>query len=116
MCIIQSTITIIFFSKDKDEDNDEERIMHSKCDNIEIMINNKTDEVSGKRYVSFRNRHENDLETLTKSFPIVFDYLHQLYYKSHKINSNRGGSYIDSLDWINILKATINPINKQSNK
>ena len=65
-----------FFSKDKDEDNDEERIMHSKCDNIEIMINNKTDEVSGKRYVSFRNRHENDLETLTKSFPIVFDYLH----------------------------------------
>ena len=30
----------------------------------------------------------------------VFDYVHLLYYKSHKKNLNRGGSYIDSPDWI----------------
>ena len=30
----------------------------------------------------------------------VFDYVHLLYYKSHKINPNRGESYIDSPDWI----------------
>ena len=27
----------------------------------------------------------------------IFDCVHLLYYKCHKINPNRGGSYIDSL-------------------
>ena len=39
-----------------------------------------------------------------------------MYYKCHKINLNRGGSYIDSPDWIKSKKATINPINKKYNK
>ena len=46
----------------------------------------------------------------------VFNYVHLLYYKCHKINLNRGGSYIDSPDWIKSEKATINPINKKDNK
>ena len=39
-----------------------------------------------------------------------------MYHKCHKINPNRGGSYIDSPDWIKNKKATINPINKNDNK
>ena len=39
----------------------------------------------------------------------VFDYVHLIYYKCHKINLNCGGSNIDSSDWIN-------PINKKDNK
>ena len=35
----------------------------------------------------------------------VFDYIHLLYYKCHKISFNRGGSYIDSLDWIKNKKS-----------
>ena len=31
----------------------------------------------------------------------------------HKINLNRGGSYIDSSDWIKNKKAAISPINKK---
>ena len=46
----------------------------------------------------------------------VFDYVHLLYYKCHKINLNRSGSYIDSPDWIKNKKATINLINKKDNK
>ena len=45
-----------------------------------------------------------------------FDYVHLLYYKCYKINANRGGSYIDSPDWIKSKKATTNPINKKDNK
>ena len=30
----------------------------------------------------------------------VFNYVQLLYYRYHKINPNRGGSYIDSPDWI----------------
>ena len=39
---IQLTIANNFFSS---IDNDEERVMHSKKDNIEIMINDKVDKV-----------------------------------------------------------------------
>ena len=46
----------------------------------------------------------------------VFDYVDVLHYKCHKINPNRGGSYIDSPDWIKNKKATINPINEKYKK
>ena len=32
------------------KDNDEEHLMHSKSDNIEIMINDKADEVIEERF------------------------------------------------------------------
>ena len=35
-----------------------------------------------------------------KGSKFVFDYVHLLHYKCHKINPNSGGSYIDSPDWI----------------
>ena len=43
----------------------------------------------------------------------VSEYVHLLYLKCPKINPNRGGSYIDSPDWIKNKKATINLINKK---
>ena len=39
-----------------------------------------------------------------------------MYYKCHNIIPNRGGSYIDSPDWIKKNKAAINPINKKDSK
>ena len=72
-------------------DNDEERVMYSKKDNIEIMINDEADEDS------LKNRYQNNLESM-KGSEFVFDYVHLLYYKCHKINPNRGGSYVDSPD------------------
>ena len=36
-------------------DNDEERVMHSKIDNIEIMINDETDEVIVELFKSLKN-------------------------------------------------------------
>ena len=39
-----------------------------------------------------------------------------MYCKCCKINSNRGGNYIVSRDWIKIKKATANNTNKQDNK
>ena len=43
----------------------------------------------------------------------IFDCVHLLYYKCHKINFKQGGSYIDSADWIKSKKAVINTINKK---
>ena len=35
-----------------------------------------------------------------KDRELVLDYVHLLYYKCHKTIRNRGGSYLDSPDWI----------------
>ena len=46
------------------------------------------------------NRYQNNLEISIKLSDFFFDYIHLVNYKCHKINPNRGGSYIDSPDWI----------------
>ena len=46
----------------------------------------------------------------------VFDYVHLIYYKCHRITLNRRGSYIDSPDWIKNKKITINHTNNKDNE
>ena len=41
----------------------------------------------------------------------IFDSVQLIYYKCHKVKFKRGGSYIDSPDWIKKIKATIYPKN-----
>ena len=41
----------------------------------------------------------------------IFNSVQLMYYKFHKINFSRRGSYIYSPDWIKKKKATINPKN-----
>ena len=89
--------------------------MLSKSDNIEMMINDEADEVKKELFDSLKNRCQNNVESM-KGSEFVFDYAHLLYYKCHKINQNRGGSYIDSPDWIKNKRETINPVNKKDNK
>ena len=89
--------------------------MHSKSDNIEIMINGKADEVMKQLFDSLKNRYQNNLQSVNGS-EFVFDYVHLLYYKCHNINLNCGGSYKDYPDWIKNKKAAINPINKKDIK
>ena len=38
-------------------DNDEECVIHSKSDNIEIIINNRADEVTKELFDSLKNRY-----------------------------------------------------------
>ena len=99
----QLTTTInIISSKDN---NDEERVMHSKSDNIEIMISDEANEVTKK--LSLKARYQNNLQLMRDS-EFIFNYVELLYYKCHKINLNCRRSYIDSPDWIKNNKATIN--------
>ena len=67
--------------------------MHTKSDNIEIMINDETDEVIKELLKSLKNRYQNDLES-TKGSDFVFDYVYLLHYKCHKINLNCNESYV----------------------
>ena len=64
------------------------------------MNNDEADERNSELFKSLLNRYQNNLEKAMKDSEFVFDYVHLLYYKCHKINPNCGGSYIDSHDRI----------------
>ena len=67
--------------------------MHSKSVNTEFMINDEADEVIKELFDLLKNRYQNNLESMEGS-ESVFNYVQLLYYKCHKINSSRGGSYL----------------------
>ena len=68
---IQLTLTFNFIcSKD---DNDEERVMHSKSDNTEVMINDKADEAIEELFKSLLYRYQNNLEKLMRVSTFDFD-------------------------------------------
>ena len=51
-----------------------------------------------------------------KRSEFVFGYVHLMYNKCHKINPNRGGSYVDFPDRVKNKKSTTNFINEKDNK
>ena len=71
--------------------------MHSKSDNIEIMINDEVDKVIKELFDSVKKRYQNNLESMKVS-EFFFDYIQLLYYKCHEINPSSIGSNIDSPD------------------
>ena len=85
--------------------------MHSKSDNIEIVIYEKGNEVVKERFESPISRYQIGLETSGKDGDSIFAWVHLLYWECHKVYLNRDESYTDSSDWIKIKKATSNSIN-----
>ena len=67
---------------------------------MEIMINNKVNEVIEKLFQSLLSRYQIGLEKSTKGSDSVFDCVHILYYKCHIINFEQIKSYIDSPNWL----------------
>ena len=61
-----------------------------KSNNTECMIYDNTDEVIEERFESLLNRYQIGLETLMRGSDFIFDLVHLLYYKCHKINPNCG--------------------------
>ena len=70
---IQLAIANNFISS---KDNDEEQLMHSKSDHIEILINDEEDEVIEELFKSLHNRYQNNLEKSMKGSDFSFDYVY----------------------------------------
>ena len=71
---IQLTIAIEFMSS---KDHDKECVMHSKSDNIEIMINDKADDVLKELFQSLLCQYQTGLDTSIEAmflYLIVFIY------------------------------------------
>ena len=86
--------------------------MHSNSGNIKLTPDNDANDVIDKLFKSVRSIYQENLETSMKESYFIFDSVQLLYHKYHKVNFDRGDSYIDSPNWIKKKKATINPKNR----
>ena len=75
------------------------------------MVGSDTNEVIKGLFKSFLLRYQEVLQEKMKDSEFEFDGVNLLYYDFNKISLNRGGSYIDSPEWMKYKKSTINPKN-----
>ena len=82
------TMEINFISSDV---SDGSRILHTKSNNIEIMMGSETDEIIKELFGSLLQRYQEGLEELIRGSKFVFNAVNLLYSKLHKVSLNRGG-------------------------
>ena len=88
--------------------------MHSKNNNVEIMMGTETDHIINELFESFLKKYQEGLETKMERSNFIFKSVDLLHYSLHKISLNKSRSYIDFPDWIKNKKAIINPQNKDN--
>ena len=76
-------------------DSDEIRTMHTKSNNVEIMIGSETDEIIKEIFESLLQNYRKDSEESVRGSDVIID--------------RKGRSYIDSPKWLKNKKATTNP-------
>ena len=70
--------------------SDETRIMHTRSDNIEIMIDDDNDDIIEELFKSFLQKYEENLQNRMRGSDFEFDGVNFLYYDFNKISLNRG--------------------------
>ena len=83
--------------------------MHTKSNNVEIMMGSGTDEIIEELFESLLQLYQKNLEESMIESEFVCHSVYSLYYNLNKISLSRGGSYIDSPKWLKNKKTTINP-------
>ena len=76
--------------------------MCSKSDKIKVRINDKADEFIEELFQQLLSWYQIELETSVIRNYFIWDCVHLLYYKNHKISFNRGGSY--RFSWLKLYQ------------
>ena len=106
---IQLTIAANFISL---KDGEEERVMHSSSGNIKFTPYGDADDVIDELFESLRSKYQLNLEISMRRSDFISNSVQLMYCKCYRVHFMRGGSYIDSPDWIKRKKTTtINPKN-----
>ena len=70
------------------------------------MVGNETDEIIEKRFESLLINHQKDAEeTMRRGSNFIFDSVDLLHYHLQKMSLKKGGSYIDSPEWLKKWKS-----------
>ena len=78
------------------------------------MPSSATDKVTEQLLASLYAKYEYDLLISREGSNFVFESVEESIIHFHKIDLRRGSSYIESPEWLNHRKATINPQNKNN--
>ena len=82
--------------------SDETCTMHTKSNNVEIMMGSETDEIIKKLFKSFLQKYQEGLEDSMRGSEFVYDNVDALYYNLNKVSLKN-------------KKATTNPKNNDDN-
>ena len=93
------------------KDSEETQTMHTKSNNVKIMMGSEKDEIIEELLNSFLQKYQEELEESMRGSEFIFDSVDSLYYNLNEVSLCRGGSYIDSAERLKNKKATINPKN-----
>ena len=102
---IQSTMAINIFPP---KDSKETCSMHTKSNNIEIMIGNKTDEITEGFFETLLSKYQKGLEESMGHRQLSFDGVDLVQCKCLIIRLNRSRSNINSPKWLKNKEATQN--------
>ena len=91
--------------------SDETRVMYTRSDNEEFMNGDDTNEIIKLPFESFLQRFEQNLQEKMRGSDFEFDGINFFYYNFNKTSIYKGGSYVDSPNWLKDKKSTINPKN-----
>ena len=79
---IQLTTAINFISS---KDSDKTRTMHTKSNNVEIMIGSETDEIIEDLFESFLQKYQERLEESMRGSEFAYNSVDVLYYNLNKV-------------------------------
>ena len=79
------------------------------------MQGEDTDAIIREIVRSFLHNYQQELKMIKES-DFVFESVHLMDYKLHRVRLNRGGSYVKSPQWLKNKKAVINPKNENDNE
>ena len=80
---IQLSMEINFVSS---KDSDEIRIMHTKSDNIDILMGSDTKDIIKELFKSLLQKHQEGLEESMTGSGFIFDSVNSLYYHLQRIS------------------------------
>ena len=103
-------MTINFVSS-KPNSDEPPRTTCTNSNNVEIIMSSETHEIIEELFESLLERCQEGLEESMRGNEFIFDSADALYYDLNKVSLSRGGSYINSPEWLKNKKATINSNN-----
>ena len=101
---LQLSVEISFVSQKAG--SDENRVMYTRSTPEEFMIDSETEEVAEKLVMSILQKYQDNLQNKIKGSDFIFNGINYLYYDL--ITISKGGSYIESPEWLKDKKCVVN--------
>ena len=110
---IQISMRVNFISS---KDKEETRTIYVLSDNEDIMWGNETDNIIKELFKSFLGNYQKEVQIMRGGSNFVFESVELMDYKLHKVSLKRGGSYLESHEWLVNKAGTINQKNIKDNE